>query len=172
MIVARVRCEDNGLISGGLRYSAQVQLGFDFTIRPSSSSNCTDGDGTSVSLLDGIARTEVGSDLMVTVRALAIQFSVCCTVRLVRCFRKIAHPSGYHQTAVSIYTEYTPLLQIGAFLSTAAGCVAVDPASDPDPPVVVISAPEVVGCCDDLILEGIASYPSTGEFSTAFSMDP
>lgn len=53
--------------------------------------------------------------------------------------------------------------QIGAFLSTAAGCVVVGPASDPDLPVVEISAPEVVGCCDDLTLEGIASYPSTGE---------
>ena len=52
--------------------------------------------------------------------------------------------------------------QVGAFLSAAAGCVAVGPASDPDPPVVEISAPEVVGCCDGLVLEGIASYPSTG----------
>eukprot|EP00752_Nemacystus_decipiens_P006064 g5472.t1 len=85
-----------------------VQLGRAYTIRPSSGSNCTDGDNTSVFLLEGIARTE-----------------------------------------------------IGAFLSTAAGCVAVGHALDPDPPFVEISAPEVVGCCDDLVLEGIASYPST-----------
>ncbi|CAN0410705.1 unnamed protein product, partial [Ectocarpus sp. 12 AP-2014] len=86
-----------------------VELGFDYTIRPSSDSNCTDGDGTSIFLLDEIARTE-----------------------------------------------------IGAFLSAAAGCVVVGPASEPNAPVVDISAPEVVGCCDDLILEGIAIYPSTG----------
>lgn len=55
---------------------------------------------------------------------------------------------------------------MGAFLSTAAGCVAVGPASDPDLPVVDISAPEVVGCCEDLVLEGIASYPSTGTATT------
>eukprot|EP00752_Nemacystus_decipiens_P006052 g5462.t2 len=85
-----------------------VFLGFDYTIRPASDANCTGDDGTSVDLLDGIARTE-----------------------------------------------------IGAFLSSAAGCVAVGPASDPHLPVVEISAPEVVGCCDDLIIEGIASYPST-----------
>ncbi|CAM9110513.1 unnamed protein product [Ectocarpus fasciculatus] len=86
-----------------------VELGFDYTIRPSSDLNCTDGDGTSISLLEGIARTE-----------------------------------------------------IGAFLTAAAGCVVVGPASEPNPPVVDISAPEIVGCCDDLILEGIATYPSTG----------
>ena len=51
---------------------------------------------------------------------------------------------------------------MGAFLSAAAGCVAVGPALDPEAPVVEISAPQVVGCCDDLIIEGIASYPSTG----------
>ena len=51
---------------------------------------------------------------------------------------------------------------MGAFLSAAAGCVAVGPALDPEAPVVEISAPQVVGCCNDLIMEGIASYPSTG----------
>lgn len=61
-------------------------------------------------------------------------------------------------------SHFRVVSQIGAFLSTAASCVAVGPASDPYPPVVEISAPEVVGCCDDLILEGIASYPSTGDF--------
>ena len=39
----------------------QIFLGFDYTIRPSNGTHCTNGDGTSVSLLDGIARTEVGS---------------------------------------------------------------------------------------------------------------
>ena len=68
-------------------------------------------------------------------------------------------PSSSHFGVVS---------QVGAFLSTAAGCVSVGPAANPDPPVVEISAPQVVGCCDALVLEGIASYPSTGNVSAAF----
>lgn len=61
--------QSRGLMAKILRWfrsashRAQVQLGFAYTIRPSSGYRCTDGDGTSVSLLDGIARTEVGSGL-------------------------------------------------------------------------------------------------------------
>ncbi|CAM9100098.1 unnamed protein product [Ectocarpus sp. 8 AP-2014] len=85
-----------------------ITLGYHFTIRPSSFSNCTDGDGTSLSLLGGVVRTE-----------------------------------------------------IEAFLSSEPGCVAVGPGLNPNEPVVEISAPKVVGCCSNLILEGFASYPST-----------
>lgn len=52
--------------------------------------------------------------------------------------------------------------QIGAFLTSSAQCVAVDPPSSPDPPFVVISAPGTVGNCDDLALEGSATSVSTG----------
>ncbi|CBJ29023.1 conserved unknown protein [Ectocarpus siliculosus] len=52
-------------------------------------------------------------------------------------------------------------LAMEAFLSSEPGCVAVGPALNPNEPVVEISAPEVVGCCSNLILEGVGSYPST-----------
>ena len=44
----------------------QIYLGFAYTIRPASDANCTGGDGTSVFLLGGIARTEVRSDALGT----------------------------------------------------------------------------------------------------------
>lgn len=61
IVVAPARGHALELNSNGLTHTAQIQLGFDYTIRPSSGSSCTGGDGTSVSLVDGIARTEVGS---------------------------------------------------------------------------------------------------------------
>lgn len=57
--------------------------------------------------------------------------------------------------------------QIGAFLTSAAGCVVVAYPSDPDPPFVSISAPDAVGNCDDLILEGSASFTSLGTSQAA-----
>jgi len=35
--------------------------------------------------------------------------------------------------------------------------------TSPDPPFVTISAPDTIGYCDDLILEGNATYPPLGE---------
>lgn len=54
------------------------------------------------------------------------------------------------------------LWQIGAFLTSSAGCVVVDYPSRPDPPYVAISAPSAVGYCDDLMLEGSATFASVG----------
>ena len=54
-------------------------------------------------------------------------------------------------------------MQIGAFLTTSAGCVVVGYPSDPDPPFVAISAPDAVGSCDDVVLAGSASFTSLGE---------
>ena len=53
-------------------------------------------------------------------------------------------------------------LQIGAFLSSSAQCVVVGLPSNPDPPFVVISAPDMVGNCDDLTLDGSTSSASPG----------
>lgn len=54
------------------------------------------------------------------------------------------------------------MTQIGAFLTSSAQCIAVDVPSRPDPPFVVISAPGAVGNCDDLTLEGSATFASSG----------
>lgn len=51
---------------------------------------------------------------------------------------------------------------MGALLTTASECVAVEYPSDPDAPFVAISAPGVVGSCDDVVLEGLTSYTSLG----------
>lgn len=59
-------------------------------------------------------------------------------------------------------------VQLGAFLSTASTCVPVDYPSDPVPPFVAVCAPDVVGTCDDLMLEGMASYTSAGKLCTAY----
>ncbi|CAM9204557.1 unnamed protein product [Laminaria digitata] len=81
-----------------------VTLGVLPAIRATSSSSCSDGDGSSLSLLAGVVRIE-----------------------------------------------------IGAFVATSAGCVAVGYPADPDPPFVGISAPAAVGHCDDLTVEGSAT---------------
>lgn len=52
--------------------------------------------------------------------------------------------------------------QIGAILTTSADCVEVESPSNPDPPFVAISAPDAVGYCDPVILEGSASFTSLG----------
>lgn len=52
--------------------------------------------------------------------------------------------------------------QIGAFETTAAGCVAVGYPKDPDPPLVAISAPDAIGHCDDLTVEGSATVAFIG----------
>lgn len=54
------------------------------------------------------------------------------------------------------------VLQIGAFLTSPSQCIAVHRPSSPDPPFVVISAPGIVGNCDDLTLEGSATFASSG----------
>ncbi|CAM9806997.1 unnamed protein product, partial [Ectocarpus fasciculatus] len=89
--------------------SIKVTLGALSTITPSSSEVCTDGDGTSLTLLAGVVRTE-----------------------------------------------------IGAFLTSSAGCVVVDYPANPDRPYVEVSAPGVVGFCDDLTLEGSATTSPIG----------
>ncbi|CAM9627536.1 unnamed protein product, partial [Ectocarpus sp. 12 AP-2014] len=89
--------------------SIKVTLGVLSSIVPSSSDACTDGDGTSLTLLAGVVRTE-----------------------------------------------------IGAFLTTSAGCVVVDFPANPDPPYVTVSAPSAIGYCDDLTLEGSATSASIG----------
>lgn len=45
-----------------LRPCTQVTLGVLSSIAPSTSDACTDGDGTSLMLLAGVVRTEVGND--------------------------------------------------------------------------------------------------------------
>lgn len=52
--------------------------------------------------------------------------------------------------------------QVGAFLTSPAQCAPVNPPSNLDPPLVVISAPDSVGNCDDLILESSATSASIG----------
>lgn len=59
-VIAHYRGLPPNLDFDGPRTHAQITLGFHYTIRPSSFSNCTDGDGTSLSLLGGVVRTEVG----------------------------------------------------------------------------------------------------------------
>lgn len=76
--------------------------------------------------------------------------------------------SGASQAArISFYLTRTfrPCLflpQVGAFLTSPAQCAPVNPPSNLDPPLVVISAPDSVGNCDDLILEGSATSASIG----------
>lgn len=57
----------------------------------------------------------------------------------------------------------TPLMQVGAFLSTPGGCVAVNNASNLASPFVTMFAPDVVGSCDDIDLEGNVYFTSSGE---------
>ncbi|CAM9572666.1 unnamed protein product [Scytosiphon promiscuus] len=52
--------------------------------------------------------------------------------------------------------------EVGAFLTSPAGCVVVGYPAAPNPPFVVISAPNAVGYCDDLALEGSATSASIG----------
>lgn len=56
-------------------------------------------------------------------------------------------------------------LQIGAFETTSAGCVAVGYPDSPDPPFVAISAPAAIGYCDDLTVEGSATVAFIGQHS-------
>ncbi|CAM9207243.1 unnamed protein product, partial [Ectocarpus fasciculatus] len=91
------------------RSSIKVTLGVLSSIAPSASDACTDGDGTSLTLLAGVVRTE-----------------------------------------------------IGAFLTTSAGCVVVNFPGNPDPPYVAVSAPSAIGHCDDLTLEGSATSALIG----------
>lgn len=51
---------------------------------------------------------------------------------------------------------------MGAFLTTSSSCVPVNYPLDPDPPFVSLIAPDAVGNCDDLTLEGSASFTSLG----------
>ncbi|CAM9196214.1 unnamed protein product, partial [Ectocarpus sp. 8 AP-2014] len=97
--------------------SIKVTLGALSTITPSSSEGCTDGDGTSLTLLAGVVRTE-----------------------------------------------------IGAFLTSSAGCMVVDYPSNPDPPFVEISAPGAVGYCDDLTLEGRTTMSSIGSSNVTWEV--
>ncbi|CAM9773342.1 unnamed protein product [Scytosiphon promiscuus] len=89
--------------------SIKVTLGSLPSIVPSLGGTCEDGDGSSLTLLAGVVRTE-----------------------------------------------------IGAFLTSAAGCVVVDFPVNPDEPFVAISAPSIVGQCDDLVMEGTATWVSAG----------
>ncbi|CAN0003126.1 unnamed protein product [Pylaiella littoralis] len=98
--------------------SMQVTLGFQPSILPTSTSNCTDGDDTSLTLMADVVRTE-----------------------------------------------------IGAFLTSSSGCVAVDYPASPDPPFVAISAPNAIGYCDDLFLEGSATFPSIGSVNLTWTVD-
>lgn len=53
-------------------------------------------------------------------------------------------------------------VQVGALLTTSSGCVVVEYPESPDSPFVAIDAPDAVGYCDDLTLEGSTSSPSIG----------
>lgn len=72
------------------------------------------------------------------------------------------YPPFVHATDRPTYPRLLSKTQIGAFLTTSAGYVVVGYPSDPDPPFVAISAPDAVGYCDDVVLEGSASFTSLG----------
>eukprot|EP00904_Undaria_pinnatifida_P010764 jgi/Undpi1/6818/HiC_scaffold_21.g09294.m1 len=96
---------------------AQVTLGVLPDIRPTSGSSCSDGDGSSLTLLDDVVRIE-----------------------------------------------------IGAFLTTPSGCVAVGYPADPDPPFVTISAPGAIGHCDDLTVDGSVTVAFLGDANITWNV--
>ncbi|CBJ26666.1 IPT/TIG domain-containing protein [Ectocarpus siliculosus] len=53
---------------------AQVTLGVLSTIAPSSSEGCTDGDGTSLTLLAGVVRTEIGAFLTSSAACVVVNY--------------------------------------------------------------------------------------------------
>lgn len=54
-------------------------------------------------------------------------------------------------------------VQVGAFLTSPSECVAVEYPESPDSPFAAIDAPDAVGYCDDLTLEGSTTSPSIGK---------
>ncbi len=84
-------------------------------------------------------------------------------------FRASEVPACFRRFALVPTTNRVPrrcttpsILQVGAFLSSPSRCVVVGFPSNPDPPFVVISAPDLVGTCDDLTLDGSATSASPG----------